>query len=226
MSRESILLNGALAEYVGTLDVKEPEAMRALSDKSDALPEAGMRSSPESGRFLSMLVKLIGAKRCFEVGTFTGYSALWVADALPDDGQLVAMDPSEDWTAVGKPFWKDAGVDHKIDLRIGPAADTMQAMIDGNDPKGHTVGGFDYGFIDADKANYPAYYELGLQLLRPGGLMVFDNALMHGAVADAEKHDAGTKGIRAVNAKAHDDDRVESVLMLLADGLLLVRKKS
>ncbi len=222
MSTRPTVLSNELAGYLASLDVREPEPMQRLAAASDALPEAEMRSSPAIGRFLATLVQLSGARRCFEVGTFTGYSALWVAHALPDDGELHCFDVSEQWPAVGKPFWQQAGVDHKITLRVGDAQATVRGFLD-DDSGG--VGGFDFGFIDADKTGYPAYYELGLELLKPGGVMLFDNALRHGDVANPQKGDDSVQAIREVNAKAHADERVESVLLPLGDGLLMVRKR-
>ena len=220
MSRTSFLLDDALAEYYRQTAVHEPAAMKALAHETAALPDADMQSSPEAGSLLAMLVKLTGARRCFEVGTFTGYSALWGATALPYDGLIVALNVSEEWTAIGRKHWERAGVADKIELRLGPADTGMRNLLNE-----HEAGRFDFGFIDADKTGYPAYYELGLQLLRPGGLMVFDNMLRHGDVADDTKQDESTQAIRRVNEQAFADSRVEASLLLLGDGLLLVRKK-
>ncbi|MEM9419365.1 MAG: class I SAM-dependent methyltransferase [Planctomycetota bacterium] len=220
MSTRSFLVQGNLADYLAPLASKETDVQRRLSETSDRLPEAEMKSSPEAARLLAMLVKLIGARRGFEVGTFTGYSALRLAEALPEDGRLVCCDVSETWPAIGRPFWEEAGVADRIDLRIGDASQTLRSMIDAGG-----AGSFDFGFIDADKTGYPAYYELGYELLRPGGLMVFDNALRHGAVARPDIQDADTVAIRGVNQRAFEDERVEASMLLLGDGLLLVRKR-
>ncbi|MBB6428554.1 O-methyltransferase [Algisphaera agarilytica] len=220
MSTRSFLVQGDLADYLGPLAGSETDIQRRLSEASDRLPEAEMKSSPEAARVLAMLVKLTGARRAFEVGTFTGYSALRVAEALPDDGELVCCDVSDTWPAVGRPFWEEAGVADRIDLRIGDASQTLRTMIGAGD-----AGAFDFGFIDADKTGYPTYYDLGLELLRPGGLMVFDNALRHGAVARQDVQDADTVAIREVNQRAFEDEQVEAGMLLLGDGLLLVRKR-
>ncbi len=224
MATHSTLLGEAVAGYLDGLDVHEPAPMRQLAAVSDELPEAEMRSSPALGRFLAMIVQISGAKQCFEIGTFTGYSALWVADALPKDGHVTAFDVSEDWPAIGRPFWQQAGVAEKITLHVGPAADTIRAHLD--DPASRvSAGQFDFGFIDADKQSYPIYYELGMELLRPGGVMLFDNALRHGRVADPNDQDHAVAATRRVNDTAHGDDRVDAVLLPLCDGVLMVRKR-
>lgn len=220
MSTRSFLVQGDLADYLAPLAGRETDVQRRLSETSDRLPEAQMKSSPEAARVLAMLAGLIGARRAFEVGTFTGYSALRVAEALPDDGALVCCDISETWPAIGRPFWEEAGVADRIDLRLGDASQTLQKMIDDGE-----AGAFDFGFIDADKTGYPAYYDLGFELLRPGGLMIFDNALRHGAVAREDVQDDDTLAVREVNQRAFADRRVEAGMLLLGDGLLLVRKR-
>ena len=221
MATHSFLLSGDLANYIDQLAGVETDLQQRLSQATAKLAEGGMKSSPEAMRLLSLLVKLTGTKRAIEVGTFTGYSALTIATALPEDGQLVCCDVSDEWTRIGRPFWEEAGVASRIDLRIGDAGATLQAMLDAGEAGRH-----DLAFIDADKAGYPAYYELCFSLLRPGGLMVFDNALRRGNVADpTAEADADLEAVRKVNRHAFDDGRVESAMLLLGDGLLLVRKR-
>jgi caffeoyl-CoA O-methyltransferase len=176
-----------------------------------------MQIAPEQGAFMTLLTRTIGARRAVEVGTFTGYSALCVARGLPDDGRLLCCDVSEEWTAVGRRFWEKAGVAHKIDLRIGPAAETLRAL-----PAGES---FDLAFIDADKQGYPVYYEEILARLRPNGLILVDNVLWFGNVARPEVQDEQTNHIRAFNDKVAADPRVEPVMLAIGDGLTLVRKR-
>ena len=203
---------------VGTTN--EPEIARALRLETEKMPQAGMQISPDQGCFLHFLVKLTGARQALEVGTFTGYSALWTALALPDDGKLIACDISDEWPRLGEPYWRQAGVDGKIDLRIGPGAETLQALLhDGR------AGSFDFAFIDADKTAYDTYYELCLELLRAGGLIAVDNVLWHGAIADPEKDDPSTLALRALNDKITRDPRADSCLNPIGDGLFLARKR-
>ncbi|HKD23033.1 MAG TPA: class I SAM-dependent methyltransferase, partial [Rhizomicrobium sp.] len=173
----------------------------------------------DQGAFMGVLVKAMGAKRCLEIGVFTGYSALSVALALPADGKLVALDISKDFTDRALPVWKEAGVEKKIDLRIGPALAELDRMIAAREAP------FDFCFIDADKPNYDAYYERVLTLLRPGGLIAIDNMLWSGAVADPSNHDAYTEALRALNAKVHADSRVDMALATIGDGVLLAVKR-
>lgn len=176
-----------------------------------------MQVAPEQGALMALLARAIGARHAVEVGTFTGYSALCVARALPDGGRLLCCDISEEWTSLGKPFWERAGVAHKIDLRIGPALDTLQAL--------EPVEQFDFGFIDADKPSYAAYYEEILLRLRPNGLILFDNVLWMGEVANPYAQDEETNALRALNDRVATDPRVESVMVPVADGLTIVRKR-
>jgi predicted O-methyltransferase YrrM len=181
---------------------------------------SGMQIAPDQGQLMHLMVKLINAKTIVEVGTFTGYSALCMASALPEDGRLIACDISDEWTAIGKPFWEQAGVASKIDLRLGPAVSTLEALLaDG------LAGQVDMMFIDADKVNYEAYYELGLQLVRPDGIILIDNTLWDGSVADPGVTDADTEAIRALNRKLKTDERVDISLLTVADGLTLARKR-
>lgn len=177
-----------------------------------------MQVSPEQGAFMALLARAIGARRALEVGTFTGYSALCLARALPEDGRLLCCDINPEWTAIARRYWERAGVAHKVELRLGPALDTLRAL------PGHEQ--FDLAFVDADKTGYAAYYEEILPRLRPNGLLLFDNALWSGAVADASAQDEGTLALRALNARLVGDPRVECVLLPVADGLMLVRKRA
>jgi caffeoyl-CoA O-methyltransferase len=180
---------------------------------------AGMQISPEQGAFMVLLVRLLGARRTLEVGTFTGYSALAVAEALPDDGRVTACDVSEEWTSVGVAAWQAAGVDHKIDLKLAPALETLDHLLEQG-----AADRYDFMFIDADKANYDGYYERGLKLVRPGGVIAVDNVLWGGSVADAERQDEDTRAIRALNDKIRNDPRVDMVMLPIGDGLTLARR--
>lgn len=219
MSRTSFALPEALHAYLLAVGTR-PDAVRlGLREATNALPNSGMQISTEQGEFMDLLIKLMGATKCLEVGTFTGYSALVTAQALPETGKLICCDVSDEYTAIGKPFWAKAGVAHKIDLRIAPATETLDALL--ADGQAET---FDFMFIDADKHNYDSYYERGLQLLRPGGLIGIDNTLWSGKVIDNEAQDADTVALRALNAKIHADVRVQVSMLPIGDGLTLCRK--
>jgi predicted O-methyltransferase YrrM len=199
---------------------REGEVAVRLREETAKLPQAGMQIGPDQAAFLALLVRAIGAKRCLEIGTFTGMSALAVASALPDDGKLVCCDISAEWTSMARRYWSEAGVAARIDLRLAPALDTL------SDLAAHGgKGSYDFAFVDADKARYEAYYEACLELLRPGGLVALDNMLWSGKVADKNAHDADTDAIRALNAKIHADQRVDASLITLGDGVMLVRKR-
>ncbi len=213
-------LTPRLYDYMLSVSSRETPVMKRLRAETAKLPGAGMQIPPLQGQFLAFLVTLIGARRCIEIGTFTGYSALWVASALPEDGTLVCCDIDEKTAAVARRYWKEAGVDRKIALRLAPALDTLQSLLASDD-----AGTFDYVFIDADKENYDAYYERALKLVRPGGLIAFDNMLWGGAVADGRKRDADTLALRALNAKLHDDRRIDLSLLYIGDGVTLARKR-
>ena len=220
MANRTIDLTERLYDYLLKVSLREPPLLAELRAETAKLPDAVMQISPEQGQFMALLVELIGARRAIEVGTFTGYSALCVARALPANGKLVACDISEEYTSVGRPYWERAGVAGKIDLRLGPALDTLRSLLaDG------AAGSFDFAFIDADKKEYDDYYEAILELLRPGGLMAIDNVLWGGAVADSRKRDADTVAIRALNKKLRDDERVSLSLLPIGDGLTLARKR-
>jgi caffeoyl-CoA O-methyltransferase len=179
-----------------------------------------MQIGPEQGQFMALLVELIGARSALEVGTFTGYSALAVARALPDDGRLIACDVSAEWTSIGRPYWEEAGVAHKIDLRLAPAIETLDALL--GEGRAET---FDFVFIDADKTGYDAYYERALSLIHPGGLITLDNTLWEAKVVDPEITDTDTEAIRAINKKLAADERVTLSMVPIGDGLTLARKR-
>jgi predicted O-methyltransferase YrrM len=200
--------------------VREPAVLTKLRDETGRMPRGGMQISPEQGQFMALLVELIGARRAIEVGVFTGYSSLRVALAMPADGKLVACDVSEEFTNVARRYWREAGVESKVDLRLGPALATLNALI----AEGGR-GTYDFAFIDADKSNYDGYYERCLELVRAGGLIAVDNTLWSGAVADPSQQDPDTRAIRELNAKIPDDPRVSSSLVPIGDGLLLARKR-
>lgn len=209
-----------LYEYALSVGLREPDVFRQLREETGKLAEGEMQIAPEQGPFLALLLQLMGAKKCLEVGTFTGYSALWVASVLPPDGMLICCDVSETYTALARRFWATAGLADRIDLRLAPAVETLTALLAG----GH-ADTFDYAFIDADKSNYDAYYEACLTLVRPGGLIAIDNTLWDGKVADPAVRDADTVAIRELNAKLHADERVALSFLPFADGLTLALKR-
>ena len=213
------LVPEAVERYVSEVITRETPLQRRLRAETAALPRGRMQIGPDEGALLAFLVRLIGARKALEVGTFTGYSALTVAAALPDDGTLIACDVSEEWTRIARRYWDEAGLSGRIDLRLGPAVETL-ATLEG----AGAAGSFDFAFIDADKPSYDAYYEACLRLVRPGGLIAIDNALWDGAVADPAATDAETAAIRALNAKVRDDARVEACLLTVGDGVMLARK--
>ena len=219
MANRTLAVTDEIYAYLEST-LREPEVLRRLREETLKMPNADMQIAPEQGQFMALLVELVGARLCLEIGTFTGYSSTAVALALPPDGRLIACDSSREWTDVARRCWEAAGVLQKIELRLGPALDTLNDLLE----KG-CAGRFDFAFIDADKANYDAYYEKTLTLLRPGGLVALDNALRHGRVADAADADPGTAVIRALNRKIRDDGRVAMSLLPIADGLLLARKR-
>ncbi len=199
---------------------RETPVQQALRVETRRMSNSGMMSRPESDAFLQLLIRLTGARRVIEVGTFTGSGSLAMALALPEDGQVIACDVSADWTAIGRRHWEKAGIAHKIDLRIAPAADTLNALLkDGQADK------FDMAFIDANKPGYDTYYEACLKLVRKGGLLVLDNMLWGGDVADPSVHDEDTDALRALNLKIHKDARVDFCLLSADDGILLARKR-
>jgi len=208
-----------LVEYLGRIGGRELPVQKKLRAKTEERPDGHMQVTAEQAATLQLLVKLTGAKSCLEIGTFTGTSALALALALPDDGTLVALDVSKAFTDNAWPFWKEAGVDSKIDLRIGPASHTMDDMIAAHE------GPFDIVFIDADKPGYDAYYERALKLVKTGGLLVLDNMLLSGKVADPQDMDVSAAALRALNDKIFADDRVEMALTTIGDGMTLCIKR-
>ena len=219
MTRSTLQLDEPLQNYLRAHSLREHPAQVALREATSGHKSAGMQISPEQGQFMALLVRLLGARRAIEVGTFTGYSALTVALALPDDGRLLACDISDEYTRVGRPFWAQAGVAHKIELVLAPALQTLDARLAAGEAGSH-----DFAFIDADKASYDAYYERCLQLVRTGGLIAIDNTLWGGAVAKPAD-DADTLALQALNAKLHRDERVDLSLLPIGDGLTLARKR-
>jgi predicted O-methyltransferase YrrM len=219
MSSRTLNLDDTLYEYVLAHSLREHPAQTALRAATRAHRYAGMQISPEQGQFMALLIKLMGARRAIEVGVFTGYSALTVALALPTDGKLLACDISDEFTQIGKPFWDEAQVAHKIDLQLAPALSTLDARLAAGE-----AGQYDFAFIDADKPGYDAYYERCLQLLRTGGLIAIDNTLWSGAVAHSSK-DVDTAALQALNIKLHSDERVDLSLLPIGDGLTLARKR-
>lgn len=218
MANRTIGISDDLAAYVRNVGIREPDVLTRLRDETAALPNAQMQVAPEEGAFLAMLVELTGARSYLEIGTFTGYSSTAVALAMPDDGRLVCCDVSEEYTAVARRAWADAGVDSKITLEIAPAVDTLDRLIsEGQDAS------YDMAFIDADKSSYDAYYERCLRLVRPGGLIAVDNVLWGGRVVDDQADDEDTLAIRALNDKIAADERVSMVLLPVADGITLAR---
>lgn len=220
MSATTIAMTEALYGYMLGATVREPELLARLRHETAALPSGGMQISPEQGQLMRLLIELTGARRALEVGVFTGYSSTVVALSLPGDGELVACDVSHEWTAIARRYWREAGVESKIELIVQPALATLEQLLVAGQ-----AGSFDFAFIDADKERYDAYYERCLSLLRPGGLLAIDNALWGGAVADPDDHDTATRALRALNQKIADDRRVTSSLVPIGDGLYLVRKR-
>jgi len=220
MSNRTLAVTDQIHRYLLEATVREPDVLARLRDETMKMPRARMQIAPEQGQLMRLLVALTATRRAIEVGVFTGYSSLSVALALPEDGQLVACDVSEEWTNVARRYWKEAGVEQKIELHLRPAVETLDELIE----KGN-AGRFDFAFIDADKERYDDYYERCLKLLRPGGLIAVDNALWGGDVADPAKTDADTTALRALNQKVSGDSRVVSSLVPIGDGLLLAVKK-
>ena len=220
MSSRTLSLDDRLYDYLLANSLREPAVLAELRAETGKMAQGMMQISPEQGQFMQLLARLVGAKRCIEIGTFTGYSSLAVALALPADGRILCCDVSEEFTQVARRYWAKAGVADKMTLALGPAVATLDAMLAKGD-----AGRFDMAFIDADKASYDAYYERCLRLLRPGGLILIDNVLWSGDVADPAKTDADTQAIRALNAKLAKDERVDLSLLPVGDGLTLARKR-
>jgi len=229
MHKGNLEFDNKIHEYVLKSSLRESEVLAQLRKETEKDPAAIMQIPPEQGQFMSMLVKLIGAKRTIEIGVYTGYSALCVAQAMPDDSYTVACDVSEHWTNIAKKYWTEALVEKKIDLRLGPAVETLNTLIEEGQSQS-----FDFIFIDADKDNYDNYYELSLQLLKSGGLIAIDNVLLFGAVIDSSVlmeslrsviSEESIQSVRDLNNKIKNDHRVDISMLKIADGLTLVRKK-
>ena len=220
MSNKYLPLNDQIYGYLQAVSLREHDALRRLRAETARMSESNMQIAPEQGQLMALLVQLLGARKTLEVGVFTGYSSLAVALALPADGRVVACDVSEEWTRIARRYWREAGVEQKIDLRLAPALDTLDRLLGEGQ-----AGTFDFAFIDADKANYDAYYERALELVRAGGLVCIDNVLWSGRVADPGEADEDTAAIRALNRKLRDDERVSISLVPVADGLTLALKR-
>lgn len=220
MSRETIGLTEDLLAYVRRVGMREDDDLRRLREETASHTMARMQISPEQGQFMALLIELIGAKKTFEVGTFTGYSAMCVAKAMGAQGRVIALDVSEEYTSIARKHWEMAGVAAQIELRLAPAAESLEAMINAGES-----GSYDFAFIDADKTGYAVYYEYALSLLRPGGLVAIDNVLWNGAVADPSDQSSDTVAIRKVNEVLAADERVTLSLVPIGDGLTLARKR-
>ena len=219
MSRRTLTLNDTLYQYLLDTSLREHAELAALREATSTHPRAGMQISPEQGQFMALLVTLIGARRTIEVGVFTGYSALAVALALPEDGRILACDISDEFTAIGRPHWRRAGVAHKIELVLAPALATLDARLAAGE-----AGCYDFAFIDADKVNYDGYYERCLKLVRAGGLVAIDNTLWSGRVAEPAL-DEDTAALQRFNRKLHGDERIDLSLLPIGDGLTLARRR-
>lgn len=220
MRREVADLPGRLAEYVRRIGVREDPLLERLRAETAALPEAQMQISPEQGALLAFLVELLGARRAVEIGTFTGYSALVVARALGPEGRLVCCDRSLTWTAIAQRYWAEAGLDKRIELRLGPALASLDELLDGG-----AAGTFDFAFIDAAKDEYPAYFERVIRLVRPGGLIAIDNAFLGGTVADPAIDTPAVRAVRALNERPVADERLAVAVVPIRDGMTLVRRR-
>jgi predicted O-methyltransferase YrrM len=220
MASRTEFISEKITDYIVAHSLRDTPLLAELRAETAKLPDAGMQIPAEQGQFLALLVNAVGARRCIEIGTFTGYSALCVALALPADGKLLCCDVSDEWTRIGKPYWERAGVAGKIELVIAPATATLDARL----AKGE-AGAWDFAFIDADKPNYLEYYERCLKLLRTGGLIVFDNTLWSGAVADDSDQSDSTVALRKLNDKLHRDERVAVSLLSIGDGVTLALKR-
>lgn len=220
MSDATLNLSPALYDYLQKNSLREPEVLKKLREQTQKMSMSQMQISPEQGQFMQLLIELLNAKKTLDIGTFTGYSALAVALALPADGMVVACDINGEWTKIAKRFWAMADVEQKIDLRLAPAVETLQALLDQGQAET-----FDFAFIDADKVNYPHYYELSLKLVRQGGLIAIDNVLWSGAVANPAEQDENTQMIRQVNTAVLNDERISLSMLPIGDGLTLCRKR-
>ena len=220
MSRDTIGLTPSLLAYIRSVGVREDADLAALREETANHPLAAMQISPEQGHLMALLVRILGARKSLEIGVFTGYSSMVVAKAIAPHGKVVALDVSDEFTLIARRHWAKAGVADRIDLRLGPAADSLKAMVATGESST-----FDFAFIDADKASYDKYYEYALQLVRRGGLIAIDNVLWGGKVIDATDQTADTIAIRAINQKIHGDPRVDATLIPISDGLTLALRR-
>lgn len=221
MAVRTLSMTDSLHAYLLGANEPLPPLQQRLRDETAALPQGGWQISAEQGQFMAFLAKLTGAKRCLEIGVFTGYSSLAVAQVLPHDGTILALDVSEEFTSVARRYWKEAGVTHKVVLRLAPATETLAKLLESPENEG----AFDFAFIDADKPNYDSYYESCLRLLRVGGLLLIDNVLWAGKVADPTITDADTMAFKNLNAKIAADERVDRCMVPIGDGVTLCRKR-
>jgi len=220
MSSKTLGLSDELSAYLQQVSLRDSELLARLRDETSGMPMAGMQVSAEQGQFMQLLVKALGIRRAIEIGVYTGYSSLCVALAMPDDGRIIACDISEEWTLVARRYWEEAGVAHKIELRLAPALETLDVMLENE-----LNNSFDFAFIDADKTSYKDYYERALALIRPGGLIAIDNTLWNGAVVDESNQTDDTRAIREFNTLVHADERVDISLLPIGDGLTLALKR-
>jgi predicted O-methyltransferase YrrM len=220
MTSRTVGLPADVHDYLLHWGLEESPILTRLRAETATHPRASMQIAPEQGAVLSLLVELIGARRCLEIGTFTGYSSLAVALALPDDGRIVCCDVSDEYTAVARRYWAEAGVSDKVDLRLGPALETLDGLLAGGG-----AGSFDLAFIDADKPGYPGYWERCVELVRPGGCIAVDNVLWGGRVADPAADDESTRSIRQLNERVATDPRVRHAMLAIADGMTIARKR-
>jgi predicted O-methyltransferase YrrM len=217
MSLHTIIPSKELLEYLQQVSLRESPLLKRLREETAKRSDSNMQICPEQGQFMALLATISGACRAIEIGTYTGYSALCVASALPEGGKLVCCDINEETTDIAQRYWAEAGLNDRIELRLAPALETLEELIT------TAAGTFDFGFVDADKSNYEAYYERLLQLMRPGGLILFDNVLWNGAVIDPDKNDPDTKAIRLLNNRLHSDERISLSLLPIGDGLTVAR---
>lgn len=220
MSTRTIAVDDRLYDYILKVSLREPDFLRRLRAETAPMQGAGMQISPEQGQFLRFLVEILGVRRAIEIGVFTGYSSTSIALAMPADGRLVACDVNESWTSMARRYWKEAGVEDRIELRLGEAIGTLDGLLANG-----ARASFDFAFVDADKENMVGYYERCLELLRPGGVVAFDNVLWSGRVADPSDGSESTAAIRALNDKLSTDERVSLTLVPIGDGLTLARKR-